>query len=133
MIVALRLRAHETCTISSMEVNSSKQLCWTARDQRVCGTIAILLSLGASVVLWRICRAYFDILNGLGNPGGRLDSCGGFWEMQIVVPLLVLIAVVGGCVALRLKSWEKLALASIIGAPLMAVVCRVLVHYIITS
>lgn len=115
-----------------MKIDSTKQLRWTPRDIRVCGTIAVLLSLGASLILWRICHAYFDILNG-GGRSGRLDERGGFWEMQSVVPLLVVMAVVFSVVALRLKTWEKLALGSIIAAPLFAVTCRILTHYMVTS
>ena len=97
------------------------------------GIAALVASIGSNLLLINICFIYFSFLGRGALLGSYVDSRGGLWEINGVVPFLMLVAVIGGLAASKLNAFKRLAVYSAISAIVFGVVCFTLVHFIRSS
>ena len=94
---------------------------------------ALGLSVLCNLLLANICLNYSSILNSGGIMSSRVDGRGGFWEMQLMVPFLAIVAMAAGVMAAQSKSLKRWG----VGLALVSIVLWLgpltLVYYIHTS
>ncbi len=97
------------------------------------GVVALGASILSNLLLIKLCLTYYSILNSSITMGSRVDSRGGLWEINILIPLLAVVAAIGGIVAANLKMSKPLATISASVGVIGWCCGLILVHFIRTS
>lgn len=74
--------------------------------------VILLVNVAASLLLARTCLVYFSMLNPPAVLGSRVDSRGGLWELQMWVPCLMLVTVIGNWMVPQNTTARKIAFCS---------------------
>src|SRR4051812_23224010 len=88
----------------------------------------LVISISSNLLLFNICWTYFDLLESPQTLRGMIDSRGGLWEINSLVPCLMVVATASGLAAAQSSDFKRLALCSAGAAIPFGLTCFILFH-----